>query len=175
LKTLIIVAHPNMEESVYNKAWVEELKKNPEKYTVHDLHKVYPDGKIDVAKEQQLVESHEHLILQFPIYWFNCPPILKAWLDDVLAYGWAYGSKGDKLNNRKVGLAVSVGIKEDEYSPEGKYRYTLEQILTPFEVTFRYCDADYRSFYAFYGAEGEIGPSELEQSTQDYLKFIDNL
>jgi len=31
-----------------NKQWVEELKKHPEKYTVHELHKVYPDGTIDV-------------------------------------------------------------------------------------------------------------------------------
>jgi putative NADPH-quinone reductase len=49
------------------------------------LYKVYPDGNIDVEKEQKLIESH------------NCPPLLKKWLDDVLTYTWAYGSGGDKL------------------------------------------------------------------------------
>ena len=120
----------------------------PGKYTVHELHKVYPDGNIDVQQEQQLIESHSHLVLQFPIYWFNCPP-LKKWLDDVFAYGWAYGSRGDKLKNRKVALAVSAGIKKEDYREDGRYRYTLAQILTPFETTFLYCDADYRSFFAF--------------------------
>jgi len=182
MKTLVIVAHPNMESSIINKRWVEELKKYPEKYTVHELYKIYPDGNIDVEKEHQLIESHKQLILQFPFYWFNCPPILKTWLDDVFTYGWAYGSNGgDKLQNRKVALAVSAGIKEADYSEEGRYRYTLEQLLTPFETTFLYCGSDYRSFFAFYGSENEAGLSEeslaaeLEHNTQQYVQFIDNL
>jgi len=186
LKTLVIVTHPTIDTSVINKRWVEELKKYPEKYTVHELHKAYPEGNIDVEKEQKLVESHGNLVLQFPIYWFNCPPLLKKWLDDVLAYGWAYGSKGDKFKNRKVALAVSAGIRKEDYRPEGRYRYTLEHLLAPFETTFLYCNADYRSVFAFYGTEkapGENVPgsenegpvTELEKSAQDYIHFIDNL
>ncbi|WP_431085794.1 NAD(P)H-dependent oxidoreductase [Paenibacillus sp. 8b26] len=187
MKTLIIVSHPNIEKSVINKRWVEELKKYPEKYTVHELYNIYPDGNIDVEKEQQLIESHRNLVLQFPVYWFNCPPLLKKWLDDVFAYGWAYGSNGgDKLKNRKVGLAVSAGIKKEDYSEEGRYRYTLEHLLSPFETTLLYCNADYRSFFAFYGIESEPGENEpgkenepvtphLENSAKDYLNFVDNL
>lgn len=186
MKTLIIITHPDLEASVINKRWMEELKKYPEKYTVHELHKSYPDGSIDVEHEQSLIESHGNLILQFPIYWFNCPPLLKKWLDEVLTYGWAYGSKGDKLKGRKIALAVSAGIKKEDYSVTGRYHYPLEHILSPFETTFRYCDADYRSFYAFYGSEsapGEMEPgteiaasvSILEQSARGYLNFIDNL
>ncbi|WP_257348354.1 NAD(P)H-dependent oxidoreductase [Pseudalkalibacillus decolorationis] len=185
MKTLVIVTHPSIETSVINKRWVEELKKYPEKYTVHELHKVYPDGNIDIKKEQQLIESHSNLVLQFPVHWFNCPPLLKKWLDDVFAHGWAYGSNGgDKLKNRKVALAVSAGIKREDYSEEGRY-HTLEHFLSPFETTFLYCSADYRSFFAFYGTEskpGENDPSvndlsasKLEKSAQDYLNFVDNL
>jgi putative NADPH-quinone reductase len=117
LKTLVIVTHPSIEASVINRRWVEELKKYPEKYTIHELHKVYPDGNIDVEKEQHFIESHSNLILQFPVYWFNSPPLLKKWLDDVFVYGWAHGSNGgDKLKNRKVALAVSAGSKKEDYS-----------------------------------------------------------
>jgi putative NADPH-quinone reductase len=185
MKTLVIVAHPNLERSTINKRWVEELKKYPEKYTVHELYKIYPVGNIDVQREQSLIEYHHHLVLQFPIYWFNCPPLLKKWLDDVLTYGWAYGSKGDKLKNRKVGLAVSAGIRKEDYSEKGKYGHTLEQILIPFQTTFAYCEADYRSFFAYYGTEAAQGGSEeegnisssniLEESTINYLQFVDNL
>ncbi|OAX50626.1 NAD(P)H-dependent oxidoreductase [Paenibacillus sp. AD87] len=175
MKTLVIVAHPNMETSVINKRWIEKLQQYPEKYTIHELYKVYPDGRIDVQQEQQLIESHDHLVLQFPFYWFSSPPLLKQWLDEVFTYGWAYGSKGDKLQQRKVALAVSAGIKEADYTEEGKYRYTLGQLLSPFETTFLYCDADYRPFFAFYGAEHEPAANELEQSAQNYLRFMDNL
>jgi putative NADPH-quinone reductase len=183
LKTLVIVTHPSIEASVINRRWVEELKKYPEKYTIHELHKVYPDGNIDVEKEQHFIESHSNLILQFPVYWFNSPPLLKKWLDDVFVYGWAHGSNGgDKLKNRKVALAVSAGSEKEDYSEEGRYRHTLEQLLSPFETTFLYCNADYRSFFAFYGTEKESGEneigtseSELEKSARDYLNFIDSL
>ena len=185
MKTLVIVAHPSLETSVVNKRWVRELLSRTDKYTVHDLYKAYPDGKIDAEKEQALVESHGNLVFQFPIHWFHCPPLLQAWFDDVLTYGWAYGSKGDRIKNRKIALAVSAGIRKEDYSPEGRYRYTLEQILVPFETTFRYCQADYRSFFAFYGQEKAPGGNEeeqhaarmdeLEQSARDYLHFIDSL
>lgn len=176
MKTLVIVTHPNLEASVVNKRLAEELKKHPDKYTVHELYKVYPDGNINVQQEQQLIESHGNLVLQFPIYWFNCPPLLKKWLDEVFTYGWAYGSNGgDKLKNRKAALAVSAGIKKEDFEDEGKYRYSLAQILTPFELSFQYCKADYRSFYAFYGAENDPPESKLEQSALEYVNFIDNL
>jgi putative NADPH-quinone reductase len=185
MKTLVIVTHPNIESSTINKCWIKELKKYPEKYTVHELHKMYPNGNINVKKEQQLIESHNNLVLQFPIYWFNCPPLLKKWLDDVFTYGWAYGSNGDKLKERKVALAVSAGIRKEDYSDRGRYGYTLEQILVPFKTTFQYCNANYRSFFAYYGTEKEPGGSEevgneasanrLEISAQNYLSFIDNL
>src|SRR5690606_38400033 len=111
MKTLIIVAHPNISKSVINKRFIEELRKYPETYAVHELTSAYPDGIIDVEQEQNLVEAHDHLVLQFPIQWFSCPPILKTWLDEVLTQGWAYGRNGgDKLQGKKVALAVTAGI-----------------------------------------------------------------
>lgn len=76
MKTLILVTHPDLEKSIINKRWVAELKKYPEQYTVHESNAVYPDGNINVEKEQMLVESHSNLVLQFPIFWFNCPSLL---------------------------------------------------------------------------------------------------
>ena len=175
MKTLVIVTHPSLETSVINKSWVEELKKHPEKYTIHELYKVYPNGNIDMEKEQKLVESHRNLVFQFPVYWFNCPPLFKKWMDDVLTYGWAYGSTGDNLKNRKVAFAVSAGIKKEDYSENGRYQYSLEEVLVPFKITALYCNADYRSFFAFYGAEYEPSASEVKKSAQDYFNFIENL
>lgn len=77
MKTLVVVAHPGMEGSTVNKRWLEELKKYPEQITVHELYKKYPDEKLNVQWEQELIETHDQVILQFPVYWFNCPPLLK--------------------------------------------------------------------------------------------------
>lgn len=65
MKTLVLVAHPNMGKSRVNKAWIEEAKKYPDQITVHDLYASYPDWRIDVQTEQELAEKHDRIIFQF--------------------------------------------------------------------------------------------------------------
>ena len=56
MKTLVIAAHPNLAQSTVNQRCLAELSKHPGRYTVRALYDAYPDGKIDVAREQALVE-----------------------------------------------------------------------------------------------------------------------
>lgn len=176
MKTLVIVTHPNLEESVINKRWIEELQKYPGKYYIHDLYGTYPDEKPDIEKEQQLIGSYDKIIFQFPLYWFSSPPLLKKWFDEVLTYGWAYGSKsGYKIAGKRIALAISAGIDEDEYTADGKYGYTLKELTTPFELTFKYVRADYKSFYAYYGIESNTSSEWIEKSVPGYIDFIDSL
>lgn len=176
MKTLIIVTHPNLEQSKINKRWIKELNKYPEKYIIHDLHKAYPDWNIDVEYEHQLLESVDKVVLQFPFFWFNCPPLLKKWLDDVLNHGWAYGKEsGYKLEGKKVSLAVSAGIKDEDYQTNGRYKYTLEQLTSPFEISFLYVKADYRPLYAFYAAEYDPSDELITNSSENYIHYLDNL
>lgn len=174
-KALVIVAHPQILHSKVNQRWVKALAQYPDRFTVHELYQVYPDGKIDVAKEQQLIEEHEYLVLQFPVYWFNCPPLMKKWLDDVFTHGWAYGSTGDKLRHKKIMLAVSAGGKADEFSDSGKYQITLDQVLKPFELTAHYVEADYQSVYAFYNAEHNPSSQDIDQSAVEYVQALEKL
>ncbi|MCS3798859.1 NAD(P)H-dependent oxidoreductase [Niastella sp. OAS944] len=173
MKTLIVVIHPNLSSSVINKRWVQELQKHPDKYVVHNLYSTYPNGIIDIAREQQLIESFDKIIFQFPFYWFNCPPLFKQWLDEVLTYGWAYGSKsGYKVQNKKIGLAITAGIDEEEYTTAGKYKYTLKELTAPFEITFAYVKANYQPLFAYYGFEYNVQPEKIEKSVLAYLSYV---
>lgn len=173
VKTLIIVIHPNLlKASVINKRWVEELYKSPEKYHVHELYKLYPDQKICIEKERELIENYDKIIFQFPFYWFNCPSLFKKWLDETLTYGWAYGSKsGYKVSGKKIAMVISAGIDRHEYSRQGKYKYTLEQLTRPFELTFEYIKADYKGFFAYYGIDNS--KEWIEKSVPAYINFIE--
>ena len=174
-KTLIVVAHPNIENSMVNQCWLNELKKHPDQFTVHELYKAYPDGRINIEAEQRLVEQHESLVLQFPVYWFNCPPMLKQWLDEVFLYGWAYGSTGDKLKNKKIALAVTAGIELVDYKANGRYTFTLEEVLRTFEITIKYVGAEYVSHFAFYGAEYNPPRELINENAIDYVKYLTKL
>lgn len=176
MKTLVIIIHPTMENSLINKRWKEELEKFPEKLTVHDLYEAYPDGNINIEKEQKMIEAYGNIIFQFPFYWFSSPPLLKKWFDEVLVYGWAFGSKsGYKLKDKKIALALSTGIDKQGYSESGKYKYTINELLRPFELTFEYIKADYKKPFVYYGSEEETLQESFEESIPLYLDFIEKL
>lgn len=176
----LVVAHPDLEKSVVNKRWVAELKKHPERFTVHELYEACPAGKIDVAAEQKQIEAHRHLVLQFPVYWFNCPPLLKQWIDEVLIYGWAYGSTGKALQHKKIALAVSLGAPAADYTPHGAVGYTVAEALRPFELSMKYCNADYQPLFTFHTIDSNADHDEtalqaIEQSAADYLAYLNTL
>lgn len=180
-RTLVIIAHPDLASSNVNRCWFNKLNQYYDQITLHDLYSHYPSHKIDPSFEQSLIENHQNLVIQFPIYWFNCPPLLKQWLDEVMTYGWAFGSLGNKLKNKKVGLAVSAGIKEADYCESGHYKYTLEQILRPFELTMNYVQADYQPIFAIYGSNNEpdypdkITQNDIEKSADHYVNWMKKL
>lgn len=175
-KILIVVTHPDMENSKVHKRWIAELGKFPDKYVVHNLHAVYPDARIDVEREQRLLESHDTIVFQFPIFWFNCPPLFKTWLDEVLTEGWAFGEQGNfKLMGKKISFAVSAGISEEGYQPEGRYKYTMNQLLAPFQLTVEYVRADYRPPFILYGLEFQGTAGRIEQSAVEYRDYLDLL
>ena len=175
MKTLVILAHPNINESKANKRWKEELLKYPQEIEVHELYKEYPDWNIDVKKEQELLVKYEHIIFQFPLYWFNCPPLLKKWLDEVFEYNWAYGLNGDKLKNKKIGLAVTTGGKREYYKHGGKNKFSLDEILIPFEETINYAQGIYLSYFSVYGVSphiNELNDNELGKNAKEYVEYI---
>ena len=42
-------------------------------------------------REQDKLLGPMRVILQFPLWWFSMPAILKGWVERVYAYGFAYG------------------------------------------------------------------------------------
>lgn len=173
MKTLIIAIHPHINESLINRRWLEELRTFPERYTIHQLYEAYPDENIDVQAEQLLLEKHDKIIFQFPYYWFNCPSFFKKWMDEVLTHGWAYGSKsGYRMEGKKIALAISLGVEEQELSTSGIYKYPLSELTRPFELSFEYIKADYQPPFAFYGMEYNASDSHIEQGVASYIRFL---
>lgn len=172
MKTLVILAHPNLEASRVNKRWKKELLQHPNDIAIHEIYKEYPEWKIDVSREQTLLEAYNHVVFQFPFYWYSYPPLLKKWFDDVFAYGWAYGSKGDKLKGKKLGLAMSIGDKKENYLPEGSVSFTVDELITPFKASARHVGAKALPYFAVFGASFQASDEEINQSAKEYIRYI---
>jgi NAD(P)H dehydrogenase (quinone) len=115
----------------------------------------------DVTSEQAKLLAADAVILQFPLWWFGMPAILKGWVDRVFAYGLAYGYKdgtnryryGDGgLNGKRALLSVMVGGPEKDYSLRG-INGPLEQLLFPItHGTLFFPGMDVLPTHAVYGA-----------------------
>jgi len=172
MKTLIILAHPDINNSNVNKRWETELIQYPNEIAIHELYKEYPDWNINVEKEQRLLEAHDHIIFQFPLYWYSYPPLLKKWLDDVFTHGWAYGSKGNKLRDKKFGIALSIGDKKENYLPTGSVSFSVDEVITPFKASVKHVGAIVYPHFAVFGSSFQASDEEINRSAKDYIDYI---
>lgn len=178
MRILIIVAHPDLEQSVVNQTWLQALQDSDLQVTVHRLYQAYPQGAVlDVEAEQERVREHDVIVWQFPFYWFSTPPLLKQWQDQVLTHDFAYGREPAQrqLAGKRIGMAISAGIKQPDYTADGRYRYTLDELLRPLEVTIRYIHATPVQPWVFYGAEDTIDPQQLQENAAGYLDYLRQL
>lgn len=125
MRTLIIISHPTMEESL-NQQFFKEASSGLS-VTWHHLESSYPDGKIDVKAELQLLAQHDRIIFQFPFYWYSSPAHLKIWQDNVLEQA------AHVLEGKELGIVLTTGVAEKEYQAGGKEEYTISEFLRPYQ------------------------------------------
>ena len=88
----------------------------------------------EVAREQQRVANADLVILQFPLWWGSMPAAMKAWLERVMAYGFAYvdGHRFDTglFRGRRAILSMTTGGTPARFSPDGVYG-PIDDLLKP--------------------------------------------
>jgi len=171
VKLLVIIAHPNLAGSRVNRRWMEELHQHHDQITVHSLYDTYPDEQLDVEREQKLLLEHDRIVLQFPLYWYSTPSLLKKWQDTVLTYGWAYGPGGTKLNGKDFIMAVSTGGPEVSYQAGGFTNYSLGELLRPLQAMVNLVGGNYLIPFRLHGAV-TAGEDEISESAKNYVKYI---
>ena len=133
---LIIAAHPQLEHSRATRTLMEAAAGlDAERAQLRDLYALYPDYLVDVAAEQRLLAQAKLVVWQHPIHWYHMPALMKLWVDEVLTFGWAYGSGGDALRGKDLWLVASTGGPEDSYAPSSYNRYFFDAFLPPYDQT----------------------------------------
>ena len=170
MKTLIILAHPNLAQSKVNRALAQAAAEVDE-VVVRDLYALYPDGKIDVAAEQETLLEADHIVFQFPMYWYSTPALLKEWQDNVLTRNFAYGSKGKSLFGKTISFAVSLGSPETDYQPGQSQEYEVEDFLIPLKMTAKYSNLTYTDTFVTGGAL-TLTEEEVAEQANVYKNYL---
>ena len=158
---LVITAHPQMELSRVSRRLMQEAAQAP-RAEVRDLYALYPDYLIDVAAEQAALASARLVVWLHPIQWYHMPPLMKLWLDEVFAFGWAYGTGGTMLQGKDLWLVASTGGPEESYQPGGYNRYHFDAFLPPYEQTAALCGMRFLPPLLLHGAH-RVSADALEE------------
>ena len=169
-EVLVIVAHPTLERSRANRRLLAAAQAQPQ-VSVHDLYARYPDFSIDVSAEQAALRNAKLVVWQHPIHWYGMTPLMKLYLDEVLAFNWAYGPQGSALRGKDVWLVATTGGPEDSYQPSSYNRYFFEAFLPPYEQTAALCGMRFLTPMLLHGAH-QLSELELTEHAAVYAQRL---
>ena len=173
-RVLVLFAHPVLERSRVNRRLVDAIRDLPG-VTVRDLYELYPTLAIDVAAEQAALLEADVVVFQHPFYWYSCPAILKEWQDLVLEHGWAYGANGTQLRGKITLNAITTGGPETAYRQGGYNRFTVRELLAPWDQTAHLCGMRFLAPFAVHGSLRIVGDDDVGPFRERYIRVIEAL
>ena len=150
---LVLVAHPDIARSRVNRALVAQARLLPSSdVEVRDLYALYPDYVIDIEVEQAALAAARTVVWVHPVQWYSMPAMMKLWMDDVLAFRWAYGPGGRALVGKCLWLVVSTGGVEASYRELGGPGDPFERFLPAYRQTAEMVGMRFLDPLVFHGA-----------------------
>jgi glutathione-regulated potassium-efflux system ancillary protein KefG len=173
-RLLILFAHPVLERSRVNRRLLAEARE-VSGVTIHDLYEVYPALDIDVKREQRLLLDHDVIVFQHPFYWYSTPAILKEWQDLVLEHGWAYGHGGTQLRGKITLNAITTGGPAAAYRRGGYNRFTIRELLAPWDQTAHLCGMRFLAPFAVHAALRLSSDDDVAAARAAYRALLEAL
>lgn len=135
----------------------------------------------DVMTEQEKIRWSDAVVLQFPVWWFGPPAILKGWLDRVFVADFAYGPalpppyhQDAALAGRRALLSVTAGARETSFSDRGIHG-RLADVLHPLQHgVFWFTGMAPLDPFAVYDAN-EVSDERFEAAKAAYAVRLDGL
>lgn len=151
------------------------LKRQQEELSATKLGTLAPD----ILAEQEKLKACDLLILQFPLWWFSMPAILKGWVDRVLTMGFAYGGgawyEEGGLKGRRAMLSLTTGGPEGLYGPRGIHG-EMDRILYPIQQgILHFCGFQVLPPFVAYGVarEDDMARGAILEAYHQHLLGLD--
>lgn len=144
---LIVSGHTDLaNSSVANKAILEELQKILPGAEYDFLDELYPDYKIDIKKEQEKLVKADIIVLQFPVFWYQCPSLMRKWFEDVWEYEFSYGPTGNALAGKKLLCSLTTGSPADAYQAGGLQSHTIDEYIVGLRQLAYFCNMEWAGY-----------------------------
>ena len=169
---VVIAAHPNLAASHVHRALEQACAAAAlPSVAFRDLYALYPDYLVDVAAEQAALRPAKLVVWLHPVQWYSMPALMKLWVDEVLAFRWAYGPGGHALRGKDLWLVTSTGGSEASYRPDGHNRYFFDAFLPPYEQTAALCGLRFLPPLVLHGAH-RVGDAALAAHAAAFVEHL---
>ncbi|HZE41273.1 MAG TPA: NAD(P)H-dependent oxidoreductase [Stackebrandtia sp.] len=150
IATLRELGHDVRQSDLHAMAWNPVV--SPDDFTAHTderlvvgeaQERAHATGTLsaDIRAEQEKVEWADALVVQFPLWWFGMPAILKGWFDRVFTQGFAFGVAnpetgrqrryGDNtLYGKRAMVITTFGARAASMGPRGIHG-DIDDLLFP--------------------------------------------
>jgi glutathione-regulated potassium-efflux system ancillary protein KefG len=161
-KVAILLAHPTFEKSVANRALVDAVQGLPG-VTVIDI---YAAPFTQDTYRQPLTEAST-IVFQFPFYWLSAPSQLKKWCDELFS--------PDIVKGKNLLVAVTTGSEYEAYRSGGRNRFTIDELLRPYQALAHHAGLAWQTPFAVYGAGLPTAAQSIRAGAVAYKALIESL
>lgn len=166
----MIISHPDVAQSSSQQFLLAAIK-GEEQIQIRHLESILAeqeDHHFDKTIERACLQEADRIILQFPFYWYQCPSVMKQWMDEVLTLNL---SQKDK--KKEFGIVVTVGAKKDRYTVGGSVGFGIEELLRPYQALANQLGWKYQTPFVIYQFQ-YLSESKKQQLLVDYLYYLEN-
>ena len=169
-KTLIIMSHPDVAQSTSQQFLLAAIKGEEQIQIRHLVESILAEREnhFDKTIERSCLQDADRIIFQFPLYWYQCPSVLKQWMDEVLTLNLFQKNK-----KKELGIVVTVGAKKDRYTAGGSVGFGIEELLRPYQALANQLGWNYQTPFVIYQFQ-YLPEAQKQQLLVDYLYYLEN-
>lgn len=191
---LLSIGHIVIESDLYAMGWDPVVRardggqvtgEEPRAFRVStDTRDAYLSGTqpAEIGDEQAKLRRADAVVVQFPLWWYGMPAILKGWFDRVFVSGFAFGSDpatGRRLRfeqgpfvGKRALVVTTLGDRPHAIGPRGKSGELHELLFGLLHGTFAYTGMSVLPPWALPSADRitDYGPAR-----DDLLQRLDRL
>jgi NAD(P)H dehydrogenase (quinone) len=117
----------------------------------------------DIVAEQEKLDWADAVVVQFPLWWYGLPAILKGWFDRVFVKGFGYGVRAEdgrtlrygegRLAGKRAMVVLTAGAHEPSMGPRGVNGALDDVLFALHHGTLFYAGMSVLPPVAVYGAD----------------------
>ncbi len=162
---LVLLAHPDFKNSKANKALIDAIQELPD-IIIEDLYSPSSDTSFNISHYRNLLPDITTIVFQFPLYWASAPSEMKRWIDEIFT---PLAHEG-RVTGKKLLIATTAASEYDAYRSGGRNRFTIDELLRPFEMAAHHSGMVWHTPFVIYGLRED--PETAKEYAPNYRQLL---